>query len=347
MRRGRRTDVKASKSSVGRTVDQPDPKVRFYLFLGPDEAQSRALATRLLEGLGAQKFVVNLASVKSNPGLLADEAAALSLFGEKRLVWIEPAGNDLLEGVESLLAADAVESPVVAIAGALPRSSVLLKLAESSPAALAFTAYAPEGDEAARLVADLGRRVGLKVRPPVAARIADSCGNDQAIIARELEKLSIYVGASPHSPKELDHEAVDAVGADSGEGDFQHLADLALLGEVAELADSIARLPAGSSEAIPAVRSLQRRLLMLAPARARIERGERVDAVMTSFGKALFWKDKNAVARMLTGWSAVELARVAERAGALERNLLFSDAPERESLGEELLAIARKARSLR
>jgi len=328
-------------------VDHPDPKVRFYLFLGRDEAQSRSLAARLLESLGAQKFVVTLAAVKANPGLLADEAAALSLFGEKRLIWIEPAGNDLFEAVEALLAAEAVESPVAAIAGALPRSSALLKLAESSPAALAFTAYAPEGDEAARLVTDLGRRVGLKVSPPVAARIADSCGNDQAIIAQELEKLSIYAGASPHSPKELDHEAVDAVGADSGEGDLQRLADLALLGEVAEVADLMARLASGSSDAISAIRSLQRRLLMLAPARARIERGERVDAVMTSLGKTLFWRDKAAVGTMLRNWSAQELARVAERAGALERSLLFSDAPERESLGEELLAIARKARSLR
>jgi len=38
------------------------------------------------------------------------------------------------------------------------------------------------------------------------------------------------------------------------------------------------------------------------------------------------------------------LAKAAERAGALERELMFSDVPEREALGEELIAIARKAR---
>ena len=42
------------------------------------------------------------------------------------------------QGVEALLGAPAVESPVVAIAGALPKSSALLKLAEASPLALAF-----------------------------------------------------------------------------------------------------------------------------------------------------------------------------------------------------------------
>ena len=75
----------------------------------------------------------------------------------------------------------------------------------------------------------------------VAARIAASSGNDQAIVAQELQKLALYVDASPQSPKELDHEALDAVGADLHEGDVARLADLALSGELAELADELAR----------------------------------------------------------------------------------------------------------
>lgn len=336
--------MKASKSSIGRSVDQPDPKVRFYLFLGPDEAQSRALATRLLEALGAQKFAVAASAVKANGALLADEAAALSLFGERRLIWIEPAG-DILAGVEALLAAEAVESPVAAIAGALPKSSALVKLAEASPLALAFTAYVPEGEDAVRMVSDLGRRVGLKINPAVGARLAETCGNDRAIVAQELEKLALYLDASPITPKDLVHDAIDAVGADTSDADFLHMADLALLGEAGELALSVSRLPAGGSEAIPALRSLQRRLLFLAPARARIERGERVEGVMASLGKALFWKDKERVAAMLNRWTADDLAAISRRAAALERGLLFGHAPAREALGEELIAIARKARS--
>ena len=86
---------------------------------------------------------------------------------------------------------------------------------------------------------------------------------------------------------------------------------------------------------------------MLASARARMERGERLDAVMTSLGKSLFWKDKEIVGRMLSRWNAAGLATVAERAGKLEHALMFSSAPERESLGEELLSIARAAHSRR
>lgn len=338
--------MKLQKGSVARLVDQPDPAIRFYLFCGQDESQSRGLAARLLAGLGAAKFAVATADVKTNPAVLADEAAALSLFGEKRLIWVEPATNDIAEGVAALLAAPSVESAVVAIAGALTKASPLLKLAEAAPQAAAFTAYPLSDEDAVRSVSELGRRFGLKIGPPVARRLAESCANDQAIVARELEKLAIYVGADPHSPRELDNEAVDAIGADSEQDEVLRLGDMALTGDLAALSNGFARFPAQGGEAIPAIRALQRRLLMLAPARARIERGERVDAVMASLGKALFWKDKPAVEKMLRMWTAKDLSTIADRAGALERAFMFSPAPEREAFGEELLGIARKARRL-
>lgn len=338
--------MKASKATIGRAVDQPSGVTRFYLFHGQDEAQSRSLATRLLEALGATKTAMASGAVKADPGSLVDEAGAMSLFGGKQLVWIEPATKDIEEGVAALLEGPDVENPVVALAGALPKTSPLIKLAERSPVALAFQAYPLEGEDAERMVAEIGRRFGLKLAPAVAARIADASGNDRAVAAQELQKLALYIDASPQTPRDLEHSAIDEVGAESAEGNFLRLADLALGGEVDQLSDELSRLPPGGSEGVPVVRSLQRRLLMLAPARARVERGERVEAVMASLGRAVFFKEKSRVQRMLSRWSADNLATVAQRAGELERALIFSDAPERETLGEELLAIARKARSL-
>jgi DNA polymerase-3 subunit delta len=338
--------VKASRASVGRAVDQPDPNIRFYLFHGPDDAQSRSHGQRLVDALAASRFLMTGTSIKSDPAVLADEAGALNLFGGTRVVWIEPAGEEIVAGVEALLEANAAESPVVAIAGALRKTSGLLKLAEASPSALAFAAYAPEGADAERMVIDVGRRFGLKIGPPLAVRIADGCGNDQAIVAQELQKLALYIDASPQGPKELDHDALDAIGAELAEGQGARLVDLALSGAVAEVADGLTRLPRGA-EAIPVVRALQRRLLLLAPARARIERGESPDAVMTAVGRALFWKDKAIVTALLRRWDAAGLATVAERAGRLEKVLLLSSAPGPEALGEELIAIARAARTRR
>lgn len=337
--------MKLARGAIGRALDRPDPAIRLYLFHGPDEAQSRGHASRLLEALGAEKFVLAGGAVKSDPAVLVDEAGAMSLFGGKRAIWIEPAGDEIGAGVEALLEAGAPESPVIAIGGALRKTSSLLKLAEASPNAAAFAAYVPEGADAERMVIEVGRRFGLKLSAPVAARIGDDCGNDQAIVAQELQKLALFIDASPQAPKELGFDAVEAVGADLQGADFSRLADLALLGQVGELADELARAP-GGAEAIPVIRALQRRIGMLAPMRGKVERGDRPDAVMTSLGKALFWKDKPAVEAMLRKWSAADLATVAERAGKLERDLMLTPVPAQDALGEELISIARKARRL-
>lgn len=338
--------MKGTKGTISRTVDQPDPKIRFYLFHGPDEAQSRALGERLRAAFGAERALLTGSAIRSDPALLVDEAGAMHLFGGKRLIWVEPAGDEITPAAESLLASPASESPVVAIAGQLRKTSPLLKLVEAAPDAVALASYVPEGEDARRMVIDVGRRLGLRMDQGIAARIADACANDQAIVTRELEKYALYVDASPQTPRELGHDEIDAVGADVPEGDLLHLADLALAGNIGQLTEELSRLP-GTLEPIPVVRSLQRRLLLLAPARARLERGESADAVMTSVGRSLFWKDKPLFARLLQQWTASDLARVSERAGHLERSLIFSSAPGHASLGEELLAIARVARTKR
>ena len=95
-----------------------------------------------------------------------------------------------------------------------------------------------------------------------------------------MAKYALYLGASAEAVRELDPETVDRLGADSGEGDWQRIGDLALDGRLAELGNELQRLSPGASEIVPIVRSLQRRVLQLAPLRARIEQGERVDGVL-------------------------------------------------------------------
>jgi DNA polymerase-3 subunit delta len=336
--------VKSVKGTIGHAVDDPDPKVRFYLFHGTDESQSSALGERLATALNANRHSLGANSLRSDPALLADEASAIDMFGGARVIWIQPAGEDVLAAAEALLDAGASESPVVAIAGKLGKTSGLLKLAEAHRLALSHVSYELDVRDAERLVSDLARTEGLRAQPGIAARIAVACSNDRRMIAQELAKLALYLDATPHTPKDLGSDALDAVGADMG-GDFSGVGDLALTGDVRGLSETLSRMDAGGKDAISIIRSMQRRLQMLAPIRARVDSGEHAETVMTSMGKALFWKDKPVVERMLGLWDSAGLARVAERTGALERQLMRADAPPgAEALGEELVAIARQAR---
>ena len=335
--------MKAAKGGLAQALDRPDPAIRFYLFHGPDEAGSRGLAERLLKGLGAEKSAVAGQSIKTDPAVLADEAGAISLFGGKRAIWVEPAGDEISDGVAALLELPASESPVIAVAGSLRKTSALLKLAEAHPGALSHISYVPEGRDLERLVIDLGRDVGLRIMPELAQRVAAASAGNQAVALQELNKFALYLRADRDNPKELDPETVDRLGADSAESDLMRIGDLALAGRMRDLLDELSRLPHGSSEAIPVLRALQRRLLMLAPLRAQIERGDSVDAVMASMGKALFWKDKPLIQRLLSTWTAERLAAAAARVAQLEQQIMLRPLADDAALGETLVTIARAA----
>ena len=335
--------MKIASAAMSQAVERPDPAVRFYLFYGPDEAGSRHLATRLLNALGAEKFAISAQVIKGDPAVLADEASAMALFGGPRAIWIEPAGEEIADGVASVLGGGSIESPVIAIAGALRKTSGLLKLAEGHGQAAAMISYVPEGREAGQMVVGAGRSEGLRIEADVAARLAAACGNNQAVVAQELAKFAIFLDSAPDRPRDLSHDVIDLLGADSAEGNLMRLGDLALAGDASELIEEFDRAALVPGETIPVVRALQRRLLQIAPLRAKVERGERVDGVMASMGKALFWKDKPLMQRLLANWSAERIAQAMERAAAVERAAMLSGEPPIAALGVELLTIARAA----
>jgi DNA polymerase-3 subunit delta len=335
--------VKVAKGALGRTLDRPDPSVRFYLLYGPDEGQSRAHGERLLKGLEAEKFVISAQAAKSDPALLADEAGAMGLFGGKRAIWVEPAGDEITPAVEALLEGAAPESAVIAIAGALRKTSSLVKLAEAHASALAHISYELNERDSERLVEELARGEGLVLAPGIAARIAAGAANERGIIAQELAKIALYAGASLQRPVQVDRDVLDEIGAES-DGDWMRLGDMALSGDLEGLSRELDH-SAGEAEPVTVVRALQRRLLMLAPIRAQVEAGIRPHDAVTSAGRSVFFKEKDLVARLVSLWNAKALARVIERSGELERRLMSADSPPpAEALEEELVAIARMAR---
>ena len=264
------------------------------------------------------------------------------MFGGRRALWIEGGGDELCNSLDALLEAPATESPVIVLAGVLRKTSRLLKAAEAHPLALAHVSYELNERDSERMIEDLGRAQGLRLAPGLAAKIGTSCGGERGVIAQEMVKISLFLGASPERPMEVGAETLDAIGAGS-EGEWLGIADLALAGKAGEVAAELMRAPAGA-EPIVVIRALQRRLLMLARLRAKVDRGQSVGDAMASMGKALFFKDKDLVGSLLRHWNSAKLARVAERAGELERSVMSSNSPPPvEALGEELIAIARTA----
>jgi DNA polymerase-3 subunit delta len=340
--------MKANKAQIERALKAP-AETRFFLLHGPDEAGSRALAKALGEAMGAQAERVDLAGadLRNDPARLADEAASISMFGDRRWILVEAAGDESVPAMEALLEAPAAGNPVAVVAGALRPASKLLKLALAAPQALAYASYVPDAGDADRLVLDMARAEGLIVRPDVARRIAESCGGNRALIGQELAKFALYAEASPEAPMPIDHDVVDALGAGSDEGDLSRLVDSAAGGDPARLEAELVRLRAEGQEGITLIRAMLRRMALLARLRAEVEQGSSVSAVMASSGKSLFWKEKDAVAAQLGRWRADLIAKSMSRLIAAERQVKAAGGVGPRAADEELFAICRMAARLR
>lgn len=336
--------MKFNRGQVSAALDRPDPKHRFFLFSGADNAASRLFAQRLLGSLGAEKVTATAAQLKADPAWLADEAASLPMFGGSRLLWIEPAGEEIVPAVEALLALERTEAPAVAITnGALKATSGLLKLAEGSKAAVHVVSDLQTPREQVGAIQDFAREEGLRVGVDLAERIAEEAGGDLILARLELQKFALYAGVSPERPADLDEEVVDALGIDQSEAEYGRAGDLALGGDPAGLAAELSLMDGAAMDAIPVVRALQRRLLMLAGLRARVEQGQALGSVTQSVWK----RDKAIVNRILPCWTAARLSEAFQRVQRLERELLLRPVPPGAALGELLMQLARVAAAAR
>ncbi|AUW56959.1 DNA polymerase III subunit delta [Sphingobium sp. SCG-1] len=337
--------MKANKGQIERALDAPPADIRLFFLYGPDESGSIALSKRLERAMGAnaQRIDLDGATLKNDPARLSDEAASISMFGDKQWIRVTPLGDEALPAIEALLQAEHAGNPVVAIAGALKGTSKLVKLALDHKATMACISYTPEGRDADQIAIGIARELGLRLPPDLARRITELTGGDRALMAGEVDKLALFLDAAPEHPVEATAEALNALSAESFEEDVGPLVNAVLGGDLKAMHSELAGLRVMGTNMGTILRPLQNRAMLLANIRAEFDVSGRLDAAIESAGKAVFWKDKATVTRQVKLWDANGIARVISRLGAAERASRSSRNAGDIMVTHELLTIARQA----
>ncbi|WP_425229036.1 DNA polymerase III subunit delta [Sphingomonas sp.] len=315
--------------------------IRLYLFHGGDEAGAADLARRLAAAMpDAERVDIDGAALKKEPGRLADEAASLSLFGDARLIRAAPIGEESLEALQLLLAADRGGSPVIALAPSVKATAKVVKLSLDSPRAVAVACYPPGAADAEKLAAAMLAAAGLRPAPHVAHRIAESAGMDRAVMAREVDKLAIYLDAAPDRPRDAAGADLDAVGANLGEGELMAAVDALADGKAADLGAVLARLDEGGGSPVPWLRAMQRKLVTLADMRLAIDRGEPVDAVMKR--NRIYRSEVDRTTRQLRRWTPPMISHALGRVRHAELAAMSAHNAGAVAAEHELVALSRR-----
>lgn len=333
--------------AFARAIDALDPAIRLYLVHGPDDAAARAFADRLGRRMGtdAERIDLDGATLKDDPARLADEAAAIGLFGGARWVRVN-GGEECAPAVDALLAAPGAGNPVILLTTSLRANGALARLTTAAKSALVCPLGRAKTGDLVTLAESSARAMGVRLGPGVArALAADSLGN-RAVIERELEKIALYLDAAPDRPRPAEQETLAAIGAALSEIDFSALVNATMSGDGAALGRELPMIAAGDAY-VPALRAVARRIMLLARLRGEVDRGRRAGSVIDAAGGAVFRSERDAVTAQLQRWTSERLSAAHGRIATGEAALIAANTPGAVLAEQALLDIARVAQRLR
>lgn len=261
-----------------RFAAKPPKELAAALFYGPDQGlvheRADALARTACEDLRDPFRVTELddSILGNDPARLADEVAALSMTGGRRVIRVRTAGNALAKTFEAFLDDLVGEALVVVEAGDLQKGSSLREVFEEAKNAAAVACYPDSQDALAGFVRTALKAEGISLSQDALEEAVALLGNDRGTNRRQVEKLALYGRGSA----KLDVADVRAAMGDEAEARIEEVCDAAGEGDVARLDLALERLWAANTSPIAILRMAMAHFQRL----ALVKSGQDLESVM-------------------------------------------------------------------
>jgi len=339
--------MKVSARDADAFVRRPTPDCVAVLVYGPDAGLVGERVGALLGTDASQDdpfsgpVDLTAAAVKSDPALLADEAAALSFGGGRRTVRLREASDAVAEVLADFLETAPAGGLVVAEAGDLSARSSLRKVFESAGNAAAVPCYADSEADVKRLIAESLAAHGIEIDSEAVDTLAQNLGSDRGVTRGEIEKLALYVGDSGRVTVE---DAVACIG-DSAATSLDAVAVAAASGDTDALDRSLARAFSEGVTAVGVLRVVARHFMRLHQASGFVAAGRTPDQAMALLKPKVFFKQQGAFRRQMGLWSEVRIAGALDILVEAEIDCKSTGMPEDIICARALMRLAHAARS--
>lgn len=335
--------MKATQKDFAGQAARAAKAARVFFFCGPDEAGAQDAADKIVSLLPdpGERVELSGADLKRDPVLLGDEARSNSLFGGTRHIWVRASGEEAHDALEIHLAGTGEACPVLVLASGATDKSRTAKLLAPRPDALVAMFYPPDLKQMAQTVRAMGGPAGLRIGDDLADRIARACGMDTRLARSEVEKLALFLDASPQAPRDLTAEALDALGASTEDDGFAPLVNVVLAGEGRKLPQELRRMRELGMNPVGVLLAFERRAAQLAQLAPLTGKGRDIKTVLDA--QRVFWKDHRDLTVQLQKWKGRRLERLLAKLMDLHRALLADSRNAELLLAQGLAEIARAA----
>jgi len=333
-------------ADADRTAKNPPKGTAAALVFGPDTGLARERAETLLktvvDDLSDPFRVCDLdeAVVLADPARLADEAAAISMLGGRRVVRVRGATNALAETCETFLDDPKGDALVVVEAGDLAKGSALRKLFEEADNAIAIACYADSARSLPEVVREALRAEGLTISGAALEDAASRLGSDRGVTRRELDKLALYC----RGQKEVSLDDVRAVMGDEAEVRVEEACDAAGLGDLKRLDLALERLWASDTSPVQVVRQAMSHFQRLLTVASEVGRGDSVDFSVKKLRPPLHFSRADDFKRQLRQWNEAKLGEALDLLLETEAMCKTPAVPAEAVLSRALFTVAAMAK---
>jgi DNA polymerase III subunit delta len=348
--------MKVAPRDLARFLRSAEESVSAVLFYGPDQGLVRERAVELIARVAGDVRdpfrVAELTPVqlKEDPVRLADEAAALSLTGGRRVLRLREAGDGLAQALGELLEETTPAAFLVLEAGDLGPRSSLRGLFERLPRAAAVPCYLDDEAALQQVIAEWLKTHRLTADREAVDFLLSRLGGDRGVTRQELEKLALYLGPGPDagaaaagSPgaRRLTLAEAAAVVGDSSALTLEDLALALADGDSTALDRAYGRALEEGSDAIAILRAAARHLLRL----HQVASAEDARAALKALRPPVFYKLEQRYLAQLRLWPALRLAEALDRLIEAEARIKTNAQPKDAIAERALLEVAGLARA--
>ncbi len=343
--------MKLNKNDIAIQIKKLNPVFRAVLIYGRDEGSVREradkIAHQIVKDLRDAFLVANIGldQLKSEPYLLADEAAAISMMGGRRVVRIDGATDAVTEAVKSFLDNPVGDGLVIITAGGLKGTSSLVKLFGAAKNAAVIACYEDDYGGLQDLIFEVMKEHNLGIDPDAVAYLHANLGGDRMISRNELEKLALYMGPRTEERHQLVKLAdARACVGDSGTLTLDMIAVATTGGDLKGLDETLFKAFNRGENAIPILRSVARRLQKLHFVRGSMDKGIPAEKALISVVYSPYSPEKKVLMTQLSKWSTAKLSDALEVVMQAEADCKVTGLPAEAICGRACLRIANAAR---
>ena len=334
-------------SEADRFIGRPPKDLVAALFFGPDQGMVReraeALAKTIVPDLTDAFRVVELTeqSLNSDGARLADEAAAISMLGGRRVVRVRGAGNGLAKLFEDFLEDPKGDALVVVEAGDLNKASALRKVFEEYDNAAAVQCYADSARDLSDVVRSALKAEGLTIEAEALDDAVSRLGADRGVTRREIEKLALYA----HGKGRVELADVRAMIGDESEARTEEACDAAGEGDLKRLDLALERLWADDASPAMLIRNGLSHFQRVLQVKLAHEKGEPVDSAMRRGWPQIHFSRTASFKAQVQRWSEDKLLDACDLLLETEEQTRTTGIPPQAVTGRCFFTIAAMARA--